>query len=463
MNPLRQSPRLVDGPVGKILVRLTLPMMVGILGMVAFNLVDTFFVGRLGIRELAAMSFTFPVVLVVSSIARGLGVGTTAVISRAIGEGDHHKVQRLTTDALLLSLLVVVAFVVVGLMTIEPLFRLLGAGEEVLSLIKRYMFIWYFGMPFVVIPMVGNSAIRATGDTKTPSLIMLAAMLVNLVLDPLLIFGLGPFPRMELAGAALATAIARASALGVSLYVLRRGEGMITASLPRLRELVHTWRRVLYLGVPAAATYIVIPLSTGVITRLVAGYGVDRVAGFGVASRIELLALTLVMALGVVLIPFVGQNLGARKFDRIRIGVRGAQLFSLTWGLFLFAIFLLLGRPIATIFNRDPQVVATTALYLSIVSLSYGCQGIIELNASTFNAINRPLPAAGLSIMRMLVLYVPLAILGSRLFALTGIFAAAAVANIVTAGVSSIRLWSVIRGPKIDPATQRGVEVGRHT
>ena len=94
--------------------------------MVAFNLVDTFFVGRLGTRELAAMSFTFPVVLVVGSIARGLGVGTTAVISRAIGEGDHQKVQRMTTDSLLLSLLVVIAFVVVGLLTIEPLFRLLA-------------------------------------------------------------------------------------------------------------------------------------------------------------------------------------------------------------------------------------------------------------------------------------------------------------------------------------------------
>jgi len=279
MNRLRQTPQLVEGPVGKTLVRLTLPMLVGILGMVAFNLVDTFFVGRLGTRELAAMSFTFPVVLVVSSIARGLGVGTTAVISRAIGEGDHQKVQRLTTDSLLLSLLVVIAFVVVGVLTIEPLFRLLGAGDEVLPLIKRYMLIWYVGMPFVVIPMVGNSAIRATGDTKTPSVIMLTAMLVNLGLDPLLIFGPGPFPRLELAGAALATAIARASALGVSLYVLRKREGMITLSLPRLRELANTWRRVLYLGVPAAATYIVIPLSTGIVTRLVAGYGVDRVAG----------------------------------------------------------------------------------------------------------------------------------------------------------------------------------------
>ena len=471
MNRLPHTPQLVDGPVGKTLVRLTLPMSVGILGMVAFNLVDTFFVGRLGTLELAAMSFTFPVVLVVGSIARGLGVGTTAVISRAIGEGDHQKVQRMTTDSLLLSLLVVIAFVVVGFLTIEPLFRLLGAGDEILPLIRRYMLIWYAGMPFVVIPMVGNSAIRATGDTKTPSMIMLAAMLVNLGLDPLLIFGPGPFPRLELAGAALATAIARASALGVSLYVLRKREGMITLSLPRLRELANTWRRVLYLGVPAAATYIVIPLSTGIVTRLVAGYGVDRVAGFGVASRIELFALTLVRALSVVLIPFVGQNLGAGKFERIRIGLRGAQVFSLLWGFFLFAIFLSLGRPIAAIFNKDSQVVATTALYLSIVSLSYGCQGILELNASTFNALNKPMPAAGLSIMRTLVLYIPLALLGSRLFALKGIFAAAAVANIVTAGVSSIQLWSVIKGllpmstsgEETDPVSKRGVTTAKKT
>ena len=236
MKIRRRGTQLVEGSVTKTMIGLTLPMLVGILGMVAFNLVDTFFVGRLGTLELAAMSFTFPVVLVVSSIARGLGVGTTAVISRAIGEGDRHKVQRLTTDALLLSLLVVIGFVAVGLMTIEPLFRLLGAGEEVLPLIRRYMFIWYFGMPFVVIPMVGNSAIRATGDTKTPSMVMVAAMLLNLILDPLLIFEPGPFPRLELAGAALATASARAFAMVVSLYVLIEREGMITFSPTHLQE-----------------------------------------------------------------------------------------------------------------------------------------------------------------------------------------------------------------------------------
>ena len=406
--------------------------------MVAFNLVDTFFVGRLGTLELAAMSFTFPVVLVVMSISRGLGVGATSVLARAIGEGDQHKVRRLTTDALLLSVIVVAAFVVAGLLTIEPLFRLLGADDEVLPLIKRYMSVWYLGMPFVVIPMVGNSAIRATGDTKTPSAIMIAAILVNLTLDPMFIFGIGPFPRLELAGAALATVIARAVTLVISLLVLTRREKMLTLERVSFREIFETWRQVLYLGVPAAATYIIIPLSTGVVTRLIAGYGAVYVAGFGVATRIEMFALTAVMALSVVLIPFVGQNVGAGKIGRIRQGVSYSQLFSLVWGVVLFAVFVLLGRPIASIFNKNPDVIGTAALYVGIASLSYGAYGIIELNASTFNGLKKPLPAAALSLIRMFTLYVPLAFLGSRLLGLKGIFGGIAIANFGTAALSTI-------------------------
>ena len=117
--------KLIEGPVGKTIINLTIPMIFAMMSMVAFNLVDTFYVGKLGTDELAALSFTFPVILVVVSIALGLGMGTSAVISRAIGEGDHYKVQRLTTDGLLLALLVVLCFVIIGFLTIEPLFKML--------------------------------------------------------------------------------------------------------------------------------------------------------------------------------------------------------------------------------------------------------------------------------------------------------------------------------------------------
>jgi len=439
---------LTGGPVVRTLLRLTWPMVAGIIGMVLFNLVDTFYVGRLGTLELAALSYTFPVVLVVASLAMGLGIGTAAVLSRAIGEGDHHKVQRFATDGLLLSALIVTSVAVAGVVTIEPLFRQLGADEAIIPLVKQYMRIWYVGVPFVIIPMVGNNAIRATGDTKTPAAVMGVAVMVNIILDPLLIFGIGPFPRLELAGAALATVTARAITLIVSLLVLSRREHMLTFETPRLREVFHSWKRILYIGIPAAGTNIIVPISIGVITRLVSEYGPESVAGFGVASRIEMFALTVVRALGTVIIPFVGQNLGAGKLQRITHGVKFSQIFAMLWGIVLFILFLAASRPIAGIFNKNPVVVETIALYLLIVSVSYGAQGVYFITTSALNGFNKPLPAAGISIIRIFVLYIPLALLVSRMFALRGIFGAAALSNFVTAGIAILWIRRALKNTK---------------
>jgi putative MATE family efflux protein len=217
---LKSKAILTEGPVGKSIIKLTFGMMIGMYAMVMFNLVDTFFIGQLGTTYLAAMSFTFPVVMIYSHIGLGLGVGASAVISRAIGNGDHENVQRLTTGALILGFSIAAIMIILGLTTIDPVFRALGAKGEILGYIKDYMFIWYIGVPFVVIPMMGNNAMRAAGNTAIPSIVMIVGMVVNGILDPILIFGLGPFPRMELKGAAIATVFARLTTFAVSLLFL---------------------------------------------------------------------------------------------------------------------------------------------------------------------------------------------------------------------------------------------------
>ena len=200
---------LTEGPVARVLAGLAGPMVIGMFSVIAFNLTDTYFIARLGTRELAAISFTFPVVSVMFGIAMGLGTGTISVVSRAIGRGEQERVRRFSTDSLLLSFLTVLVAAAIGVLTIDPLFRALGAGDDVLPLIRQYMIIWYPGMVFLVMPMVANASIRASGDTKLPALIMTLGTLINMVLDPLLIFGLWGFPRWELKGAAVATVIAR--------------------------------------------------------------------------------------------------------------------------------------------------------------------------------------------------------------------------------------------------------------
>ena len=415
---------LVAEPVGRTLVQLTWPMIVGHLGMVAFNLADTFYVGRLGTRELAAMSFTFPVVMAVSSLAIGLGIGTAAVVSRAIGEGDEHKIRRLTTDSLVLAFIIVAAFIGLGILSIDPVFRLLGAEPDLLPLIKEYMRIWYLGMIFVVVPMVGNNAIRATGDTKTPTAIMLVAVLINVVLDPLLIFGFGPFPRLELAGAAASTVISRATTFVVALWVLGRRERMLTARFPSVRAVMSSWGKILYIGLPSAATRMIVPIAIGIITRIVSAYGAEAVAAYGVASRIEFFALMVIMSLGAVFAPFTGQNWGAGRLDRVRVGMRSSARFSLLYGLGAFILLAAAAHPVAGFFTRNPDVAAAIKLYLRIVPLGYGLQGVLVIVGAALNALNKPLHAAGLVLSQMIVIYVPLAYLGSSLFGLAGVFMA---------------------------------------
>ena len=440
MQPKRTTAKLIEGPIGKTLTKMTIAMTLGMVGMVAFNLIDTFFIGKLGTDQLAAISFTFPVVLVVSSIALGLGFGASAVISRAIGEGDQHKVQRLTTDSLLLAFIVVIGFVTIGLFTIEPLFKALGATSNIIPYIKTYMKIWYLGMPFVVVPMVGNNAIRATGDAKTPSIIMLIAVCVNTILDPLLIFGIGPFPELGIQGAAIATVISRFTTFSVALWVLIKREKMISFDIPRITEIINSWKQVLFIGIPIAGSRIIIPITIGIITRIVSSYGIKAVAGFGVVSRIEFFSLTVVHALASVFGPFIGQNLGARKFDRVHTAIKISHRFSILWGIAIWILLVSFRNIIAGIFNDDAQVISTIALYLLVVPISYSMQGIFVLSTTALNVMHKPLHAAGLTIIQMLILCIPLALLGSYLFGLTGIFAAIALSYIVSGIFSRIVL-----------------------
>lgn len=430
---------------------MTIPMVFGIVGIVAFNLVDTFFVGKLGTDELSALSFTFPVVLIISSLAHGLGIGASAVISRAIGEGNHHRVQRLTTDSLFLSVLIVALFAIGGLFSIDAVFSLLGASPSMVDLIGQYMRIWYFGMIFVVVPMVGNNAIRATGDTRTPAIIMLVAVVCNFILDPLLIFGIGPFPRMGLQGAAIATVIARATTFIVALIILHFRDRMLSLAIPGFRDVLESWKRVLYIGLPNAATRIVMPLSIGIITRIVAFYGHEAVAGYGVSQRIEFFALTVVMALRSVIAPFIGQNWGAGRYDRLNRGMVLSERFSLLWGTGLFLLLFAFARPIASLFNKDPQVVATTVWYLRVVSIGYGFQSIMLIATAAMNVMNRPFHAAGLTVVQMFLIYIPLAYMGSLLMGIPGVFGALAFVYVLGGIASHFLFIRIARAEESKP------------
>ena len=433
-----KRPNLTSDPVGPTLVRLVVPMLAGALGIVMFNVVDTFFVGRLGALELAAMSYTFPIVIVAGSIASGLGVGASANVSRALGAGDRASAERLTLHAYILAFLVVIAIASAGLVTIDPFFRMLGAQPELMGLIRSYMVVWYLGMPFVILPMIGQNILQATGDSKTPSAAIVFAVTLNMIIDPLLIFGLGPFPALGIQGAAIATVLARSSTLIIVLLAVIRREKLFPAR-PQLELFWRSARQILFVGLPAVLTNLALPISMAVVTRLVSRFGPAAVAGFGVATRLETFSLVFTFALSMVFTPFVGQNLGAGTLERVRSGHRVAAGMSLAWGAMVALVFVSAGRPIAGLFNDTQAVVATTTRYLWTLAPSFGLMGVVTVSAAAFNGLQRPFSAAAVAYLRLVGLYIPLAVLGRALAGLAGLFGGLAVGNIV-AGITAY-LW----------------------
>ena len=430
-DPAAGMATLTEGPVGRVLAGLAAPMVLGLFSVIAFNLTDTFFVSQLGTRELAAMSFTFPVVSVMFGIAMGLGTGTISVVSRAIGRGEQERVRRISSDSLMLSFLTVLVAAGAGMATIDPLFRAMGAGDDVLPLIHDYMMIWYPGMVFLVVPMVANASIRASGDTTLPALIMTGGTLVNFVLDPLLIFGLLGLPRWELRGAALATVIGRFLTLVASLAILHFRQRMLDWSPPGLRDVLQSWRQVASLAIAATATNIMPSIAVAFVTRLVAEFGAGAVAAWGAGSRVSHFVLIPVFALGSGLVPFVGQNWGAERYERVRQGRRYAYRFAFAWGVAMVAVLHFGAESIAVIFSDDSTVVSKIVEYLWIVPLGYGMMGVFFMTEETLNAIGRPAVATVATAIHMFVLYAPLAYAGTCFGSMTGLLSGVAAADIV--------------------------------
>jgi len=427
-----QKARLTTGPVGRHLADMTLPMLLGITTMMGQSFIDAWFLGRVGDRALAAYSFGFPILMIVTSVAIGLGAGTSSVVARAIGAEDNRRAKRLVTDSLILSFLITAMVSAIGVLTIEPLFRLLGAPEDMMPMIRSFMLILYSGVPFVVVGMVGMSSMRATGDTRLPSKLMIAGAILNVILDPIFIFGFGPVPAMGLNGAATAGLLARGAIFVGTLYLLLHRLDMVSFNKPKLPELKKSWADILHVGLPAAGTNAIIPIGIAVITAMIARYGPEAVAGFGVASRIESLVLVIYYALSSVIGPFVGQNLSAGKEDRIQHSLRLCAGFCISSGLVIAVVLALLSGFLPSLFSSSEEVIGVTRMFLWIAPISYGAYGIVMVVNAAFNGLGNPMPGVIISVTRILMLYVPLAVLGMRFYGIFGIFVAYAVANIVS-------------------------------
>lgn len=455
-NNKKRHNNLTEGAIGDTLKRMTIPMILGMIMMMSFGLVDTFFVSLLGTDPLAAISFTFPVTFTVISLNIGLGIGTSAISAKLLGAGDVEKAKLYGTGSMMLSVVLVGILAVVGYVLIGPIFRALNATDNLLTYIHEYMEVWYLSSIFLALPMVGNAVLRAAGDTRTPSLLMATCGGINAALDPLFIFGAGPVPAMGIQGAALATLIAWAIGASWIIYLLAVRRQLILPRLLNWSEFVHSSQAVLRIGLPAAGANMLTPIAGGVMTAVVAAYGAEAVAAWGVGNRLESIASIVILAMSMTLPPFISQNVGANKFDRVADAYKLALKFILVWQLGIFVVLWGLSDFIAAAFANEHAVSHWIQVFLTILPLGYGMQGVIILTNSSLNAIHRPMSALILSVLRLFVFYVPVSYTASLFFGLKGLFWGCVIANIMMASISFIYFKRALREQMLseDGATQ---------
>ncbi|MBM4197501.1 MAG: MATE family efflux transporter [Gammaproteobacteria bacterium] len=429
--------RLVDGPVSAGVLSMMVPMMMGMVAIVINLLVGAFFVAKVSTEQLAAISFTFPVSFIIGAIAVALGTGMSSVASRLFGSGNRDEVRRITGHAMALAVACAAVVLAIGLATIDPLFTMLGADETTLPFIREYMKIYYWGGLFLVTPMIANSVLRASGDARRPAMITTAAAIINIVVDPILIFGWFGFPRMEIAGAAIGAVIANAVTMLASGYFVIRRQKLVSFRNFQPELLLDSWRRILHVGLPALASSLAAPITTGFITSQVARFGQDAVAGFGMAARLEGLTLMVLMALAAAMTPFTGQNFGAGRLDRVRDGISFSYRFSLFYGAAIALVLFVAGGFITSLFDLTPAARSAALLQMSIVPFSYIALGCSMTVNGALNAMGQPMAAMFVSLSRTIVVYAPLAWILSKLFGLPGIFVAAAAANLVAGGIGA--------------------------
>jgi putative MATE family efflux protein len=361
-----QAAHLVTDSLRATVLRVALPAVASSLLMTLFSSVDAFWVGtRIGATGLAAVSTSLFWIWMIISLAEMIGVGLTAVAARRRGEGRVGEASRVSADMLLVSLALGALVAVLGIANLPSLFALMGTPADVTALGVTYLGVFLLGTPLVYGFFAIDAAFRAAGDTRTPFVLLLSSVAITLVLDPLLILGVGPIPAFGIAGAAVATIATRGAAFVMGVVLAYR-RGLLRFGRFELEPVLAVCR----VGLPTAMTGVTFSLIYVFLTRTTTQFGTPALAALGIGHRVESWLFMIGVGFGAATAAIVGQNLGAGRPDRAERAGWIATAFCTVGGVIAFALELIFPREFASLFTSDPAVIAESISYLRIAAIS---------------------------------------------------------------------------------------------
>ncbi|MGC3873542.1 MATE family efflux transporter [Halomonas sp. GXIMD04776] len=409
-------------------------MALGVLSLLGFQLVDSAFIARLGTSPLAAQSFTFPLSFLIIGVQVGLGIAIAALISRALGAGEQARARRLGSLVLMGGSLIVGLLCLLLLVLQTPLFRLLGAEQTILPLIHEYWTPQLLAAWIGALLYFGYSLFRAHGEMRLPGKMMVLTSLFNLILDPLLIFGIGSWQGLGLPGAAWATTIAFSLGLLVIVLRLARTDWLATQGL--MAEARRSSRPFMGIAGPAMISQLMPPLAAMLATAIVASLGETAVAAWGLASRLETVSLMVVLALTMSLPPWLGRCYGAGDWQQIRRLMWLVLKVVAIWQLGLGLVMALLAPWVAELLAGNPEIRDELITLVRGLLPSYALLGVCMVVVSASNALGWPLRSMLMSGVRLFVCYLPCLWLGAQWGGILGVALGAAFGNILAGGLA---------------------------
>ncbi len=396
-----QQNNLTEGSIKKALRQIAIPASIGFLFNTLFNVVDTYFAGQLSVSALAGLTISFPIFLITIALASGVGTGSTALAAIALGKKDQLGYHQIAKNALLVSMLIAVVLLVVSPFAIPWLLQVSGGTGEVLSEGLAYMNVVIIGAVFQILNFTFNGLLSAQGNTKPFRNFLIIGFFLNLILDPMFIFGWFGLPRMGTAGVALATVLVQVIGtiyLGISFF---KSQGYDRSLFMKSRLSLTSVRQLLKQGIPVSLNNATVSIGIFIIQYFIYQFGTNEtIAGYGVAVRIEQIALLPTIGLNIATVALVGQNFGAQQWQRILQSIKQAAKYALI----LLTIGLVIIYPFAPqlvgIFNQDPQVIQEGARYLRIEGLAIYSYSMIGIASSVLQAIKKPYYALMIGVLR---------------------------------------------------------------
>ncbi|SOC80451.1 putative efflux protein, MATE family [Salinimicrobium sediminis] len=412
---MKPNRKFTEGRIFNSLFSLAFPIILANILQSAYQLVDTFWLGRLGANAVAAVSISFPLLFLVLSLGSGLTLAGTVLVSQAYGAEEHKRVDFNSSQTISLIFFISLMLSVLSYFAAGPLMRLIGAGPEIYNDSVSYFQVSSLGFVFLFMFFAFQSLMRGIGNVMLPVYIVLGTVFLNLILDPLFIYGYGPVPGFGVAGAAVASIITQAISAAIGLWILFRGKSGIKIYFSQMKPHYSTLKKIVNLGIPASIEQSTRALGMAFMVLLVTGFGSEVVAAYGIGARILSFIIIPALGLAIATTSLVGQNIGAIKIKRAeQVANLSSRIafFGLT-GIGILMYFFAV--PITAFFiPNDPDVIQDAAYFIKIMAPSFGLLGVQQVLNGVFNGAGFTKASMLISILNLWIIRFPVAFMLSH-------------------------------------------------